>query len=81
MTVEKTFAFIIKVAPLLSNASARCFDYAQHDRKLCGFVLLIDLCARLCRVNRTTCVIPSEAEESRGNEFFLIPRGGVLLLF
>ena len=22
------------------------------------------------------CVIPSEAEESRGNEFFLIPRDG-----
>ena len=26
-------------------------------------------------------VIPSEAEESRGNEFLLIPRGRVLLLF
>ena len=26
-------------------------------------------------------VIPSEVEESRGNEFFLIPRGSVLLLF
>ena len=26
-------------------------------------------------------VIPSEVEESRGNEFFLLPRDGVLLLF
>ena len=26
-------------------------------------------------------VIPSEAEESRGNDFFLIPRGRVLLVF
>ena len=31
--------------------------------------------------DRRKCVIPSVAEESRGNEFFLIPRDKGLLLF
>ena len=36
---------------------------------------------RQAQHDRRKCVIPSEVEESRGNDFFLIPRDRAFLLF
>ena len=46
--------------PFYSNASARCFDALR----------LLNM------TEEKISVIPSVAEESRENEFFLIPRDG-----
>ena len=46
--------------PFYSNASARCFDALR----------LLNM------TEEKISVIPSEAEESRGNEFFLLPCDG-----
>ena len=64
---------------------------AQHDRKQSKRVKKQTFTIVPCRgdqwspalslIKRTTSVIPSGAEESRGNEFFLIPRDKGLLLF
>ena len=70
------------MVPLFKHASARCFDcasLAQHDKrtKWCHSEHFIP-----CHSEHFYfTVIPSVAEESRGNESFLIPRGKVLLLF
>ena len=50
--------------PLTINASARCFDKLNMTDEKNGVV-----------PNILFSVIPSVVEESRGNEFFLIPRG------
>ena len=67
------------------------FRQVKHDRKQSKRVKKQTFTIVSCRgdqwspalslIKRTTSVIPSEVEESRGNEFFLIPRGGVFLLF
>ncbi len=46
--------------PFYNNASARCFDALR----------LLNM------TEEKISVIPSVAEESRGNEFFLLPRDG-----
>ena len=64
---------------------------AQHDRKQSKRVKKQTFTIVPCRgdqwspalslIKRTTSVIPSVVEESRGNEFFLIPRGKVVRVF
>ena len=66
--------------PLLNQRFREMFRQAQHDRKNVSFVHFI-FCHSKRGVFLHPTVIPSVVEESRGNEFFLLPRGNVALLF
>ena len=64
-------------------ARAKWCRYSNNaPRDVSTALRLLNMTGRGCVVSGILfSVIPSVVEESRGNEFFLLPRGGVLFLF
>ena len=70
--------------PFFFPAAGRYCCLSISPRGLSSAVIFYAVAPRCFdKLNMTEkrCVIPSEVEESRGNEFFLIPRDRVFLLF